>query len=51
MISALYWVRKGVATETPEKYELDDEEYDRINRIATIQLEEAEEDLEKYLYV
>jgi periodic tryptophan protein 1 len=47
MISSLYWVRKGVATEIPEKYELDDKEYDRINRLATIQLEEAEEDLEK----
>ncbi|RIA96897.1 WD40-repeat-containing domain protein [Glomus cerebriforme] len=47
MISAIYWIRKGVAVEIPEKYELDDKEYDRINQLAAIQLEEPEEKLEK----
>lgn len=51
MISAIYWVRKGVAAEIPEKYDLDDKEYDRINQLEAITLEETEEVSEKYLYV
>lgn len=30
MISALLWVRKGVAADEPKKYKLDDKEYERI---------------------
>ncbi|GBC12923.1 WD40 repeat-like protein [Rhizophagus irregularis DAOM 181602=DAOM 197198] len=45
--SAIYWVRKGVAAEIPEKYDLDDKEYDRINQLEAITLEETEEVSEK----
>ncbi|CAG8454630.1 299_t:CDS:2 [Funneliformis mosseae] len=40
---------QSVAAEVPDKYELDDKEYDRINQLAALQLEAAKEDLEKYL--
>ncbi|CAJ0825394.1 10394_t:CDS:2 [Entrophospora sp. SA101] len=32
MISSLLWVRKGAAAEKPEKYELDDKEFERISK-------------------
>ncbi|CAI2178876.1 12936_t:CDS:10, partial [Funneliformis geosporum] len=35
-----------LAAEIPDKYELDDKEYDRINQLASLQLEAAKEDLE-----
>jgi periodic tryptophan protein 1 len=34
MISAFAWVRKGVAKEIPDTYELNEEEYQRINELA-----------------
>ncbi|CAG8675848.1 14219_t:CDS:2 [Acaulospora morrowiae] len=40
MISTLLWIRKGVAAELPEKYELDDKEYERISEFSALQLEE-----------
>lgn len=38
MLSATSWVPRGYATEFPEKYELDDEEMERITAMAKLQL-------------
>lgn len=47
MISATSWVPRGYASEFPEKYELDDEEMERINQLAQLNLEDARADLEE----
>ncbi|TPX46814.1 hypothetical protein SeLEV6574_g03014 [Synchytrium endobioticum] len=41
MISSLSWVRKGIAAQTPEKYKLTDEEYQRVSALVGAQVEEA----------
>ncbi|KAJ2959691.1 hypothetical protein NQZ79_g4861 [Umbelopsis isabellina] len=46
MISAIQWIRKGVAAQNPEKYTLDDSEYKRIHDLASQHLEEANQDLQ-----
>jgi periodic tryptophan protein 1 len=45
MISAIQWIRKGVAAQQPEKYNLDEAEYERIHKLAEQHLEEANQDL------
>jgi periodic tryptophan protein 1 len=40
MISSTCWVPRGYASEFPEKYELNDEEMERINAMANLQLDE-----------
>lgn len=45
MISAIQWIRKGVAAEQPEKYKLDDSELERISKLAADRLGEAKVDL------
>jgi periodic tryptophan protein 1 len=45
MISAIQWIRKGVASQQPEKYNLDEAEYERIHQLAAQHLEEANQDL------
>jgi len=45
MISAIQWIRKGVAAQNPEKYNLDEAEYERIHKLAEQHLEEANQDL------
>jgi periodic tryptophan protein 1 len=45
MISAIQWIRKGAAAQHPKKYDLNDEEYSRISKLAADQLEDAKEDL------
>ncbi|WEW58805.1 rRNA-processing protein [Emydomyces testavorans] len=45
MITATTWVRRGVAAQFPDKYELDEEEINRISELARIQLEDAKVDL------
>ncbi|KAJ2617073.1 rRNA-processing protein [Coemansia sp. RSA 1365] len=45
MISALAWVRKGVAAEKPAKYEMTEEEYTRLQKTAATEIEEAKEEL------
>lgn len=45
MISALHWIRRGVAAQHPEKYDLDDKEYQRISALAASQLQDAKADL------
>lgn len=45
MITASAWVRRGVAAQFPTKYEIDEEEMNRISKLARMQLEEAQGDL------
>jgi periodic tryptophan protein 1 len=45
MISAIQWIRKGVAAQNPEKYNLDEAEYERIHKLAEQHLDEANQDL------
>ncbi|KAI5955129.1 PWP1 [Candida jiufengensis] len=47
MISSSTWVPRGYASEFPEKYELNDEEMERINQMANLELNDAKEDLEE----
>ncbi|QLG73437.1 hypothetical protein HG535_0E05210 [Zygotorulaspora mrakii] len=45
MISSTTWVPRGYASEFPEKYDLDDEEMERINQLAQLNLDDAIADL------
>ncbi|KAL6251972.1 rRNA-processing protein [Rhinocladiella similis] len=47
MTLATTWVRRGVAAQFPTKYHVDEAELDRISRLARLQLEDAQEDLER----
>ncbi|KAK2751599.1 hypothetical protein FQN55_000320 [Onygenales sp. PD_40] len=47
MITATTWVRRGVAAPFPEKYEIDEEEINRISELAKLQLEDAKIDLKE----
>jgi periodic tryptophan protein 1 len=47
MITATTWVPRGFAAPFPTKYEFDEDEYDRIAKLANLQLEDAKEDLEE----
>lgn len=44
MISALSWVKKGAALEKPEKVELSEEEFERIQKEMGVQLMDAKQD-------
>ncbi|KAK5455938.1 rRNA-processing protein [Exophiala xenobiotica] len=46
MTLATTWVRRGVAAQFPTKYQVDEAELDRISKLARLQLEDAQEDLE-----
>ncbi|KAF4175034.1 hypothetical protein CNMCM8694_009339 [Aspergillus lentulus] len=46
MITTTAWVRRGVAAQFPTKYEIDEDEMNRISKLARMQLEEAQGDLE-----
>lgn len=43
MLSSTTWVPRGFASEFPEKYELDDQEMERINKLAQLEIEDAQE--------
>lgn len=45
MITTSTWVRRGVAAQFPTKYEIDENEMNRISNLARMQLEEAQGDL------
>ncbi|ANB13903.1 Pwp1p [Sugiyamaella lignohabitans] len=47
MISATSWVPRGFAAEFPVKYDLNDEEVERISHLAKLQLKDAQEALEE----
>jgi periodic tryptophan protein 1 len=45
MITATTWVRRGVAAPFPVKYEIDEDEMNRISQLARLQLQDARQDL------
>ena len=47
MITATTWVPRGFAAPFPTKYTFDEEEFERIAELAKIQLDDANEELEK----
>ena len=47
MITATAWVPRGHAAAYPTKYEFDEEEYERISKLAKMELEDAQEGLEE----
>jgi periodic tryptophan protein 1 len=47
LISAVAWVRRGVAAQHPQKYVLDDPELERVSALARIELEDARVELER----
>ncbi|KAH7328953.1 WD40-repeat-containing domain protein [Stachybotrys elegans] len=47
MITAAQWVPRGFAAPFPQKYTLDEAEFGRIQELAKLQLEDAEEDLKE----
>ena len=47
MITATTWVPRGYAAPFPSRYQFDEDEYDRISKLANLQLEDAREDLEE----
>lgn len=46
MITTSTWVRRGVAAQFPTKYEIDEEEMGRISKLARMQLEDAQGELD-----
>ncbi|KAH8700699.1 putative rRNA processing protein Pwp1 [Talaromyces proteolyticus] len=46
MITTTTWVHRGVAAQFPIKYDIDEEEINRISKLARLQLEDAKGDLE-----
>ncbi|KAL8695861.1 MAG: hypothetical protein Q9224_003111, partial [Gallowayella concinna] len=46
MITASIWVPRGAAAAFPTKYDVDENELARISKLAKLQLQDAEEDLE-----
>ena len=46
MITASIWVPRGAAAVFPTKYDIDEDELARISKLARLQLEDAQEDLE-----
>jgi periodic tryptophan protein 1 len=47
MITATTWVPRGFAAPFPNKYVFNEEEYERIAKLAELQIEDAKEDLEE----
>ncbi|KAF2498347.1 WD40 repeat-like protein [Lophium mytilinum] len=47
MITATTWVPRGFAAPFPNKFVFDEEEYERIAKLAELQIEDAREDLEE----
>ena len=47
MITATTWVPRGYAAQFPTKYQFDEEEYERIAKLAKLELDDAKEDLEE----
>ena len=49
MITATAWVPRGFATRYPQRHQLNQDEYDRISKLANLQLDDAKQDLEQEL--
>ncbi|KAJ5924374.1 RRNA processing protein Pwp1 [Penicillium verhagenii] len=45
MITTTTWVKRGVAAQFPTKYEIDEDEMNRISKLARMQLEDAKDDM------
>lgn len=45
MITATKWVPRGYAAQFPTKYEMDDDEMERISELAKLKLSDAQDDL------
>ena len=45
MITSIAWVPRGFAAPFPSRYQLDEDEYERISKLANLRLEDAKEDL------
>lgn len=46
MITATAWVPRGYAAQFPTRHEFNQDEYDRIAKLAKLQLDDAKTDLE-----
>lgn len=47
LISAVAWVRRGVAAEHPSKYAVNEQELERVSALARVELEDARVELER----
>ncbi|KJR81696.1 periodic tryptophan protein 1 [Sporothrix schenckii 1099-18] len=47
MITTTAWVPRGFAAPFPQKYEFNEDEFERIAKLAKLQLEDAQEDLDE----
>lgn len=47
MISALHWIARGKSLAHPKKYVLDDDEMERVSKMANVQFEDAKAQLER----
>ncbi|KAF7376452.1 hypothetical protein MSAN_00060800 [Mycena sanguinolenta] len=47
LISAVSWVKRGIAVQNPTKYVLDEKELERVSALSRIQLEDARIELER----
>jgi periodic tryptophan protein 1 len=47
LISAVAWVKRGVALQHPQKYVLDDNELQRVSALAHIELEDARVEMQR----
>lgn len=47
LISAVAWVKRGVAQQHPQKYVLDDSELKRVSALAHIELEDARVEMQR----
>lgn len=47
MITTAAWVPRGFAAPFPQKYDFDEDEFERIASLAKLQLDDANEDLEE----
>lgn len=47
MITTAAWVPRGFAAPFPQKYDFDDEEFERIASLAKLQLDDANDDLDE----
>lgn len=46
MITTTAWVPRGFSAPFPQKYDFNDQEFERIAELARLQLDDAQEDLE-----
>lgn len=47
MISAIQWIKKGVAAQHPQRFKVDEKELELMNQFAADRLGEAKADLEE----